>query len=80
MIHRNAILALRTDVNRGCSVIVELSTDTALLVDDIIGVIEESHVVVEADGNRVLLSLDHITAVSVTEPLESDGGLETLAN
>lgn len=73
MIHRNAILSLRNDINRGCEVVIELSTGTTILVDEIIGVQDESHVIIECDGSRVMLSLNHIAGLSVKEPHEHDG-------
>lgn len=80
MIHRNAILSLRNDINRGCEVVIELSTGTAILIDEIIGVQDESHAIVDCGGNRVLLSLEHIAGLSIKEPHEHDADVEVLAD
>ncbi len=74
-IHRNAILALRADLDAGHDVHIQLSTGV-VHISGIVGVLEESHAIVMSDGTRVLIPLEQIVAVAVsnvagdsTEPL-----------
>ncbi len=62
-IHRNAMLALRTDLDAGHEVHIQLSTGV-VHISDLIGVMEESHAIVMSDGARVLIPLDQIVAAA----------------
>lgn len=76
MIHRNAILALKSDLDSGHTVAIQLVDSSSVQIDSIVGVHDESHAIVMSDGIRLLLPLDQIVAVAVsntdgdsTEPL-----------
>jgi hypothetical protein len=76
VIHRNAILALRSDLDSGHIVAIQLVDGSSVQIDSIVGVQDESHAIVMGHGVRLLLPLDQIVAVAVsntdgdsTEPL-----------
>jgi hypothetical protein len=65
VIHRNAMLALRTDLEAGHEVHVQLSTGV-VPVSELVGVLEDSHAIVMSDGARVLIPLEQIVAVAIS--------------
>lgn len=71
MIHRNALLNLRSDLERGCRVFIA-TTSGSVVVTAINGVQDESHVVIDSNGCTVLVALDHISQITVLPP-RADG-------
>lgn len=76
MIHRNALLNLRRDLEKGAHVYIE-TTNGSVVVSDIIGVQDESHVVVQSNNTTVMIPLNHISSVRVI-PTAEPSGLEDL--
>jgi phosphosulfolactate phosphohydrolase-like enzyme len=76
MIHRNALLNLRRELEKGARVYIE-TTNGSVVVSDVVGVQDESHVVVLSNNTTVMVPLDHISSVRVI-PLTSDAGTEDL--
>lgn len=74
MIHRNALLNLRRDLEKGSRVYLN-TAGSAVVVTEIVGVQDESHVVVISNNATVLVPLDHITSITV---LPDNGGVEDL--
>lgn len=69
MISRNALLLLREELEAGMDV--WLTTDAeSVKITDIVGVEEGSHLVAMSEETKVLVALDRIVSVEVTQPEE----------